>query len=86
MLNGRYGSSGNSTCYQRLPEIKMTIARVDLKWFQFRQRIARHRYDQDVRIDRARERSISILQKRYGYDREKAITELDRHYSQAHLG
>ena len=64
----------------------MTIARVDLKWFQFRQRILRHRSDQSARVDHARERSISILQKRYGYDRDKAILELDRHYSKAHLG
>jgi hypothetical protein len=64
----------------------MTIARGDLKWFQFRQRIRRHRSDQSARVDHARERSISILQKRYGYDREKAISELDRHYSKAYLG
>jgi hypothetical protein len=68
----------------------MTIARVDLKWFQFRQRIIhwqnRHRADQSARVDHARERSISILQKRYGYDRDKAISELDRHYSKARLG
>ncbi|MGE5464504.1 MAG: hypothetical protein ACM3PS_14175 [Syntrophothermus sp.] len=68
----------------------MTIATVDLKWFQFHQRILhwqkRHRSDQSARVDHARERSISILQKRYGYDREKAISELDRHYSKAHLG
>jgi hypothetical protein len=65
---------------------KMTIARVDLKWFQFRQRILRHRSDQSAKVDYARERSISILQKRYGYDRDKAISELDRHYSKARLG
>jgi len=64
----------------------MTIVRVNFKWFQFRQRILRHRSDQNAKVDHARERSISILQKRYGYDREKAITELDRHYSKARLG
>ena len=64
----------------------MTIARGDIKWFQFSQRILRHRSDQIAKVDHARERSISILQKRYGYDREKAITELDRHYSRARLG
>jgi hypothetical protein len=64
----------------------MTIARVHLKWFQFRQRILRHRSDQGARVDHARERSISILQKRYGYDREKAVSELESHYSKAHLG
>jgi hypothetical protein len=69
---------------------KMTIARVDLKWFQFRQKIInwqnRHRKDQLARVDRARERSISILQNRYGYTREQATSELDKHYSTAWLG
>ena len=64
----------------------MTIERVDFKWFQFRQRILRHRSDQIAKVDHARERSISILQKRYGYDRDKAISELDSHYSKARLG
>ena len=64
----------------------MTSVRTDLKWFQFRQRILRHRSDQIARLDHTRERSISILQKRYGYDRDMAISELDRHYSKAHLG
>jgi hypothetical protein len=67
----------------------MPIARIDLKWFQFHQRILRwqnkHRSDQNARVDHARERAISTLQKRYGYDRDKAISELDRHYSKAHL-
>lgn len=79
-------SSCNSTCYLCVEEMKMSIVRADLKWFQFRQRILRHRSDQSVKVDHARERSISILQKRYGYDREKATSELDRHYSKAHLG
>jgi hypothetical protein len=64
----------------------MSIARVDFKWFQFRQRILRHRSDQSARVDHGRERSISILQKRYGFDRDKAISELDRYYSKARLG
>jgi hypothetical protein len=67
----------------------MTTAKVDFKWFEFRQRIIhwqnRLRSDRNSRVDHARERSISTLQKRYGYDREKAISELDRHYSKAHL-
>jgi len=67
----------------------MTIARVDLKWFQFRQRIInwqnRPRTDQVARVDPARERSITILQKRYGFDREKATLEFDRYYSKAKL-
>jgi hypothetical protein len=68
----------------------MTIVVVDLKWFQFRQKIInwqnRHRNDQLARVDRARERSISLLQQRYGYNRENAIYQLDKHYSRAWLG
>ena len=64
----------------------MTIVGADVKWFQFRQRILRYRSKQSARVDHARERSISILQKRYGYDRDQAISELDRHYSKARLG
>ena len=68
----------------------MTIPRVDFKWFQFHQKILqwhhKHRSDQSASVDHARERSISILQKRYGYDRDKAISELDSHYSKARLG
>jgi hypothetical protein len=68
----------------------MTIARVDLKWFEFRQKIIHwqniHRSDQSTRVDPARERSISILQRRYGFDREKATSEFDRYYSKARLG
>lgn len=42
----------------------------------------------DNQIDRAsskRERSIGILQKRYGYTKEKATSELDEHYPKARL-
>jgi len=68
----------------------MTIAGVDLKWFQFRQKIInwqnRHRNGQLARVDRARERSIRILQNRYGYTKEQATSELNKHYSKAWLG
>lgn len=66
------------------------IAVVELKWFQFRQKIlnwrTRQRDDQFISADRARERSISILQKRYGFSRERAAFELDKYYSKARLG
>jgi len=69
---------------------KMSIARTDSKWFQFSQRIFnwqnRYHSNQSARVDLARERSIIILQKRYGFDRDKAILELERHYSKARLG
>ena len=68
----------------------MTFVRSDVKWFQVRQRIInwqnRQRSDQSARVDPARERSISILQKRYGFDREKATSEFDKYYSKARLG
>ena len=68
----------------------MKTTAAELKWFQFRERIIdwrqkRHQDERDV-IDRARERSIGILQKRYGYTREQAASELDKHYSKARLG
>jgi hypothetical protein len=67
----------------------MSIVRADLKWFQFSQRISnwqnRHRTAESARNDLARERSISILQNRYGFDRDKAISELDGRYSKARL-
>jgi hypothetical protein len=57
---------------------------------EFRQKIInwwnKHREDQLDRVDRTQERSISILQKRYGYTREQAAYELNKHYSKAWLG
>jgi len=41
--------------------------------------------DQSTTVDRAYERSISILQKRYGYTREEAAAQLNKHYSKARL-
>jgi len=83
-------SSCNDTCCQDWPEKKMSIVRADLKWFQFSQRIFnwqnRYRSNQSARMDLARERSIFILQNRYGFDRAKAMSELERHYSKARLG
>ena len=63
---------------------------LESKWDAFRQKIIdsrnKRRNDQLTKVDRAQERSISILQKRYGYTREKAIDELNKHYSSAWLG
>ena len=68
----------------------MKVPVSESKWDAFRRNIinwqSKHRKDQLASIDRARERSITILQKRYGYTREKAIDELNRHYSSAWLG
>ena len=46
----------------------------------------KRRDDQLTKFNRVHERSISILQKRYGYTREKATSELIKHYSKAWLG
>lgn len=46
----------------------------------------KRRDDQLIKFNRVHERSISILQKRYGYSKEKATSELIKHYSKAWLG
>jgi len=46
----------------------------------------KRRNDRLTKVDRAHERSISILQKRYGYTREEATSQLNKHYSKAWLG
>ena len=58
----------------------------ELSWFPFRDRIIGWRTKRREVIDHARERSISILQKRYGYSLEQAASELNKHYSKAWLG
>ena len=67
----------------------MKNAAAELKWFQFRQRIINWRKkrdeDQLARLEHAEERSVRILQKRYGYTREQARSELRKHYSKARL-
>ena len=68
----------------------MIIAGVQLRWNEFRRSIINgwnnRRDDQFTKRKNGRERSISILQKRYGYGREEAIYQLDKHYSTAWLG
>jgi len=68
----------------------MKAVAVEVKWFQFRQRIIDWQKRQDntqlAMAARAEEHSISILQKRYGYGREQAISELHKHYPKAWLG
>lgn len=59
-------------------------------WVEFRRKFLiwwnKSRHDQFIKVNSVRERSISILQKRYGYTREKATSELDEHYPRAWLG
>ena len=61
----------------------------ELKWFQFRERIIdwqkRHEQEQLAVVDPGEERSIIILQKRYGFTREQAIYQLRKYYSKARL-
>lgn len=67
----------------------MKPAVAELKWFQLRQRIIdwqkKRDDDQLATLDHAEERSIRILQKRYGYTREQAIYQLRKYYSKARL-
>lgn len=60
------------------------------RWDEFRRKVLswrnKRRNDQLIKVNSVRERSISILQKRYGYTREKATDELNTHYSGTWLG
>lgn len=53
-------------------------------WDEFRRKVLtwrnQRRENQLIKVNRVRERSIKILQKRYGYTREKATDELNTHY------
>lgn len=68
----------------------MIIATIELKWNEFRQNILnqrnKRRNDQLSRVNSIRERSIKLLQQRYGYTKEKADSELKKHYSKTWLG
>ena len=67
----------------------MKFAVLESKWNKVRQRIMEpwneRRNDQIASAQSAQEHSISILQKRYGYTREQAISEFNKHYSKARL-
>lgn len=68
----------------------MTNASNKLKWDDFYRNVFhgwnKRRNGQATKVDTAREQSISILQKRYGYTREEAVYQLDKYYSRAWLG
>jgi hypothetical protein len=61
----------------------------ELRWFQFRERIVawqkKQAEEQLVTVGPGEERSIGILQKRYGLTREQAIYQLRQYYSKARL-
>ena len=48
--------------------------------------LSNRRNDQLIEVNSMRERSLRILQKRYGYTREQATYQLDTHYPVAWLG
>jgi len=60
------------------------------KWNELRSKIPKWRdkrsENQLFQVNSKREQSIGILQKRYGYTKEKAEFELSKHYSKARLG
>ena len=68
----------------------MTIAGIKLKWDGFPWKFLnwrnKRRHAHLMTVNSVRERSISILQKRYGYNREQATYQLDKYYSKAWLG
>jgi hypothetical protein len=62
----------------------------ETKWDEIRRKVFnwrnKRRSDQFIKVNGVRERSISILQKRYGYTEEAAAYQLDNHYPKAWLG
>jgi predicted ATP-grasp superfamily ATP-dependent carboligase len=68
----------------------MKIPVIESNWSEFRRKVLtwlqKPRNDQLIQADRMRERSIRILQKRYGFTREQAASELKKHYAGARLG
>ena len=67
----------------------MITADVQLRWIEFRQYIlnwqSKRQSNQLAQVNLVRERSINILQIRYGYSKEQAKSELSKHYSKALL-
>ena len=68
----------------------MSSAAIKLKWDGFFRKLlnvaSKRRNDRLTKSNSVQERSIRILQKRYGYAREQAAAELKKHYSKAWLG
>jgi hypothetical protein len=68
----------------------MSNAVIELKGHGFLRKFLiwqKKRYsDQATKVNSVREHSISRLQQRYGYTREQAIYQLDKHYPSAWLG
>ena len=59
------------------------VAKVN--WRNIRKWWRKRSEDRLIEDNSKREQSIVILQKRYGYSKEKATSELDEHYPKARL-
>ena len=63
---------------------------IKLKWDEVHRNVLnwwnKRRNDRLSKVNSVNERAISILQKRYGYTREAAASELNKHYPRAWLG
>jgi len=57
----------------------------EVKWKKFRKWRKKRKDNQISKANSKREYSIGILQKRYGYTKEKAASKLDEHYPKARL-
>jgi DNA replication initiation complex subunit (GINS family) len=70
--------------------MNLNKAVLETKWDEWRRKVFDWRNklhnDQLSKVDSVRERSISILQRRYGYTREQATYQLDEYYPRAWLG
>ena len=68
----------------------MKFVVIESNWDEFRRKVLtwwqKPRNDQLLKANSVRERSIRILQNRYGYTKDQATSELDKHYSKAWLG
>jgi hypothetical protein len=68
----------------------MKIPVIESNWDEFRRNVLtwwqKPRNDQLIKANSVRERSIRILQNRYGYTQDQATSELDKHYSKTWLG
>jgi hypothetical protein len=68
----------------------MKIPVIESNWEEFRRKVLawwqKSGNDQLIKVNSVRERSIRILQNRYGYTKEQATSELDKHYSKTWLG
>jgi hypothetical protein len=57
----------------------------EVNWKKFRIWWKKRNNNQITKANSKREQYIGILQKRYGYTKEKATSELDEHYPKARL-